>query len=100
MSELKEIIQLLTRIATALEQIAPAKKRRDGKAMNDERVAAAVIAISRGANTFQEVAKAIGVSRSTVSRNHGIRRAMETALRDRSPASREAADEHRWERTR
>ena len=70
------------------------------KAKEDQRVALAVIAIARGASSYQEIADELGVSRCTVSRNPGIRRAMEAAVRDRRPVDRESADDFRFENSR
>lgn len=97
-TEMQEVIRLLTQIAQTLERVVPPKKPKNTAKCDDERVALAVVAISRGASTFEEVAKAIGVSRSTASRNPGIQRAMKAAIRDRTPTSREAAEEYQWDR--
>lgn len=94
--DLKEIIRLLGHIAGRLDQIAEVKRPKQARKSGDERVALAVVAIAGGASSFTEIAKALGVSRGTVSRNPGIRRAMESAIRDRRPTHLESAKAARW----
>jgi hypothetical protein len=103
-NEMTEVIKLLKRIARNTDRIASAmecgKKTSRVKPSDDTRVALAVVAIARGASSYQEIADELGVSRCTVSRNPGIRRAMEAAVRDRRPADRESADDFRFENSR
>lgn len=103
-NDMTEVIKLLKRIARNTDRIASAmecrKKSSTAKPSDDTRVALAVIAIARGASSFQEIADELGVSRCTVSRNPGIRRAMEASVRDRRPADRESADDFRFENSR
>ena len=98
-SEAQQIIKLLKRIVRNMEGGSSRTRSVEPKAKEDQRVALAVIAIARGASSFQEIADELGVSRCTVSRNPGIRRAMEAAVRDRS-VSRESADDFRFENSR
>jgi hypothetical protein len=86
---------LLKKILRRLPDQQTPKRSTDPKAKDDQRIALAVVAIARGASSFQEIADELGVSRCTVSRNPGIRRAMEAAVRDRS-VCRESADEFRF----
>ena len=95
---LKRLVRNTDRILKAME--CGSKKQSPAKVSEDHRVAMAVVAIARGASSFQEIADELGVSRCTVSRNPGIRRAMEAAVRDRRPADREAAEEFRFENSR
>lgn len=102
--DFKQIEILLKRIARNTERIAEAmecgrKTKRPAKPSEDQRVALAVVAIARGASSFQEIADELGVSRCTISRNEGIRRAMDAAVRDRS-VCRESAEEFRYENSR
>jgi len=69
------------------------------EARKDHRVALAVVAIARGASSYQEIADELGVSRGTVSKNPAIRRAMEAAVRDRRVCS-DAAEEFRFQKGR
>jgi len=96
-NELQQIVRLLKRIVRNMEEKDTPKRSSDPKAKEDQRVALAVVAIARGASSYQEIADELGVSRCTVSRNPGIRRAMEAAVRDRRPESKEAAEEYRWQ---
>jgi len=103
-SESQQIISLLKRLVRNTDRIANAmecgrKTKSPAKSSEDTRVALAVVAIARGASSFQEIADELGVSRCTVSRNPGIRRAMEAAVRDRS-VCRESADDFRYENSR
>ena len=98
-SEAQQIIKLLKRIVRCIEGGPSRKRSGEPKAKEDTRVAMAVIAIARGASSFQEIAVELGVSRCTVSRNPGIRRAMEAAVRDRS-VCRESAEDFRHENSR
>ena len=98
-SEAQQIIKLLKRIVRNMEGGPSRKRSVEPKAKEDQRVALAVIAIARGASSYQEIADELGVSRCTVSRNPGIRRAMEANVRDRS-VSRESADDFRFENSR
>jgi O6-methylguanine-DNA--protein-cysteine methyltransferase len=100
-SESQQIISLLKRLVRNTDRIANAMEcgrntNRSAKASENQRVALAVVAIARGASTYQEIADELGVSRGTVSKNPGIRRAMESAVRDRRPESKEAAEDYRW----
>lgn len=95
-AHLKEIIRLLSHISERLDQIAEVKQPKRARKSEDERVALAVVAIARGASTFQEIADQLGVSRGTVSKNPRIRRAMESSIRDRRPINNEAAEAARW----
>jgi len=99
-SEAQQIIKLLKRIVRNMEGGPSRKRSVEPKAKDDERIALAVIAIARGASSYQEIADELGVSRCTVSRNPGIRRAMEASVRDRRPADRESADDFRFENSR
>ncbi len=113
MNDQSEIIRLLTKISTQhdttnallkkilrrLPDTQTPKRSADPKAKDDQRIALAVVAIARGASSFQEIADELGVSRCTVSRNPGIRRAMEAAVRDRSVCS-EAAEEFKFQKGR
>lgn len=99
-SEAQQIIKLLKRIVRNMEGGPSRKRSVEPKAKEDQRVALAVVAIARGASSYQEIADELGVSRCTVSRNPGIRRAMEAAVRDRRPVDREAADDFRFENSR
>ena len=96
-TELQQIIRLLKRIVRNMEDNDSPKRSSDPKQKEDQRVALAVVAIARGASSYQEIADELGVSRCTVSRNPGIRRAMEASIRDRRPDSKEAAEEYRWQ---
>ena len=96
-TELQQIIRLLKRIVRNMEDKDTRKKSSDPKQKEDQRVALAVVAIARGASSYQEIADELGVSRCTVSRIPGIRRAMEASIRDPRPESREAAEEYRWQ---
>jgi len=103
-SESQQIISLLKRLVRNTDRIANAMEcgvttKRTAKPSKDMRVAQAVIAIAKGASSFQEIADELGVSRCTVSRDPGIRRAMEANVRDRS-VSRESADDFRFENSR
>jgi len=91
---LKRLVRNTDRIANAME--CGRNANRSAKPSEDQRVALAVVAIARGASTYQEIADELGVSRGTVSKNPGIRRAMESAVRDRRPESKEAAEDYRW----
>lgn len=93
---LKRLVRNTDRIANAIESGQKTKRSCDPQQREDERVALAVVAIARGASSYQEIANQLGVSRGTVSKNPGIRRAMETAVRDRRPDSIEAAEDYRW----
>lgn len=92
---LKRIARNTERIASAMEQQSGNPKR-SSKPSKDERVALAVVAIAKGASSFQEIADQLGVSRGTVSNDPGIRRAMEMHIRDRRPESKEAAQDFYW----
>lgn len=93
---LKRLVRNTDRIAERLECGGTSKKEKPSK---DERVLKAIMAIAKGASSFQEIADELGVSRCTVSRDPGIRRAMEANVRDRS-VSRESADDFRFENSR
>lgn len=93
---LKRIARNTERIVERLECGGRTKKEKPSK---DERVLKAIMAIAKGASSFQEIADELGVSRCTVSRDPGIRRAMEANVRDRS-VSRESADDFRFENSR
>jgi len=93
---LKRLVRNTDRIAEHLECGGTSKKEKPSK---DERVLKAIMAIAKGASSFQEIADELGVSRCTVSRDPGIRRAMEANVRDRS-VSRESADDFRFENSR
>ncbi len=100
-SESQQIINLLKRLVRNTDRIANAmecggSQKRSEKPSKDMRVAQAVVAIAKGASTYQEIADELGVSRGTVSKDPGIRRAMESAVRDRRPESKEAAEDYRW----
>lgn len=101
--DFKEFLVLLKRLVRntdrIVERLECGKKTKKEKPSEDARVAMAVIAIARGASSFQQIADELGVSRCTVSRNPGIRRAMEAAVRDRS-VCRESADDFRFENSR
>jgi DNA invertase Pin-like site-specific DNA recombinase len=96
-TELHEIIGLLRRIVEHIEGQDGAKRSPSPRRNEDERVALAVVAIARGASSYQEIADQLGVSRGTVSRNPGIRRAMEASVRDRRPADNREAEDYRWQ---
>lgn len=93
---LKRLVRNTERIASAMECGGTSKKEKPSK---DERVLKAIVAIAKGASSFQEIADELGVSRCTVSRDPGIRRAMEANVRDRS-VNRESADDFRFENSR
>jgi hypothetical protein len=93
------IIYLLRKIVRRLETPRTPKQSSTPKAKDDQRIALAVVAIARGASSYQEIADELGVSRCTVSRNPGIRRAMQAAVRDRSVCS-EAAEEFKFQKGR
>ena len=95
-TDLSEVIRLLTKISGQLEELVTEKRPKQTRRSDDERVALAVVAIAKGASTFQEIADQLGVSRGTVSKNPGIRRAMESSIRDRRPLDKEAAEDFRW----
>ncbi len=95
---LKRLVRNTDRIANAME--CGGTTKRSEKPSKDMRVAQAVIAIAKGASSFQEIADELGVSRCTVSRDPGIRRAMDAAVRDRRPEDRESANEFRYENSR
>jgi len=95
---LKRLVRNTDRIANAME--CGGKTKRTAKPSKDMRVAQAVIAIAKGASSFQEIADELGVSRCTVSRDPGIRRAMDAAVRDRRPEDRESAEDFRFENSR
>jgi Trp operon repressor len=101
--DFKEFLVLLKRLVRNTDRIAErlecGKKTNREKSSEDTRVALAVVAIARGASSFQEIADELGVSRCTVSRNPGIRRAMEAAVQDRS-VCRESAEDFRFENSR
>lgn len=99
-SEFQQIIKLLKRIVRNMEGGSPPKRSAEPRQNEDHRIALAVVAIARGASSYQEIADELGVSRCTVSRNPGIRRAMESAVRDRRPVDRESAEEFRYENSR
>ena len=103
-TESQQIINLLKRLVRNTDRIAKAiecggKTGKPAKPSEDHRVALAVVAIARGASSYQEIADELGVSRCTVSRNPGIRRAMEASVRDRS-VCRESAEDFRFENSR
>lgn len=91
---LKRLVRNTDRIANAME--CGGTTKRSEKPSKDMRVAQAVIAIAKGASTYQEIADELGVSRGTVSKDPGIRRAMESSVRDRRPQSKEAAEDYSW----
>lgn len=99
-------LALLKRIARNTERVAVALERQNGKPTRsakpskEERVALAVVAIAKGATSFQEIADQLGVSRGTVSNDPVIRRAMEMHVRDRRPESKEAAQDFYWDNQR
>lgn len=93
---LKRLVRNTDRIAEHLECGGTGKKEKPSK---EERVLKAIMAIAKGASSFQEIADELGVSRCTVSRDPGIRRAMEANVRDRS-VNRESADDFRFENSR
>ncbi len=95
-TELSEVIRLLTKISDTLDTLVAEKQPKKSRRSDDERAALAVVAIAKGASTYQEIADQLGVSRGTVSKNPGIRRAMEASIRDRRPISQEAAEDFRW----
>lgn len=92
---LKRLVRNTERIASAMEQQSGNSKR-SSKPSKDERVALAVVAIAKGASSFQEIADQLGVSRGTISNDPTIRRAMESEIRDRRPQSKEAAQDFYW----
>lgn len=96
-TEHQQIIRLLKTIVRLMKDQNGEKRSKEPRQKEDQRVALAVVAIARGASSYQEIADELGVSRCTVSRNPGIRRAMEAAVRDRRPVSKEAAEEYRWQ---
>ena len=96
---LKRIARNTERMAVALEQQS-GKPARSAKPSKDERVALAVVAIAKGATSYQEIADQLGVSRGTISNDPTIRRAMESEIRDRRPQSKEAAQDFYWDNQR
>jgi len=103
-SESQQIISLLKRLVRNTDRIANAmecggSQKRSEKPSKDERVLKAIMAIAKGASSFQEIADELGVSRCTVSRDPGFRRAMEENVRDRS-VCRESAKDLRLRNTR
>ena len=97
-TDLSQIVHLLERILQHMECKPDSKRSSAPKRNEDERVALAVVAIARGASSYQEIANQLGVSRGTVSKNPGIRRAMEASVRDRRPADNREAEDFRWQR--
>jgi hypothetical protein len=92
---------LLKKISRQLaeNQKTPRGPNASTEAKKDHRVAVAVVAIARGASTYQAIADELGVSRATVSKNPAIRRAMEASVRDRSVCS-DAAEEFKFQKGR
>ena len=99
----KIIIELLQKISRQLADNQQTPNRPNSSAnthaKKDHRLALAVVAIARGASTYQEIADELGVSRGTVSKNPAIRRAMEASVRDRSVCS-EAAEDFKFQKGR
>jgi len=94
---LEKIEFLLEQILEQLVQKSAVKPTKKPRRDDDERVALAVVAIARGASSYTEIANQLGVSRGTVSKNPGIRRAMESSVRDRGPADNREAEDFRWQ---
>lgn len=100
----KIIIRLLQKISRQLADNQQTPNRPNSSATTqekkDNRVARAVVAIARGASTYQAIADELGVTRGTVSKNPAIRRAMESAVRDRRPADKHQAEEFKFQKGR
>jgi len=97
-TDFHDLLPVLERIAVALERmsnISATKPQPRKDSVDDERAALAVVAVARGATSFSEIADALGISRTTASRNPGIRRALESSVRDRRGG--EAEEEYRWQ---
>lgn len=95
----RELLNAVRSMADAQQAMAEALSRLSGPAQNerkitaeDERTALAVVAIAKGADSYAAVARELGIHKSTAARNPGIRRAMESAIKDRRVDSREADD--------
>ena len=93
-SEFAEALELLRRMATALDKIAGTEKPVKRITKNEERAALAVVAVAKGASSFAEIARELDISRTTASRNPGIRRALETVVKDRSGGM--AEEDYQW----
>ncbi len=65
---------------------------------DDERAALAVVAVAKGANSFAAISRELDVSETTVRRNPGIRRALQSATRDRRADDDDEAEDFRWHR--
>ncbi|GAB5444841.1 MAG: hypothetical protein Fues2KO_51900 [Fuerstiella sp.] len=94
-SEIMEALRLLERIAVAVEALAGVQEEPKKRLTTDEeRGALAIVAVAKGATTLTEVARELGISRSTASRNPAVRRALETTIRDRRGG--EAEEDYQW----
>ncbi len=87
-----EALELLQRIAVAVEKLAGGQQAPKRVTKDEERAALAVVAVAKGCNTFKEIAEEIGVHPSTVSRNPAIRRAVEMSVTDRRFGDAETED--------
>lgn len=86
----------LTRLDRMIELMEALVAQKEIKPTKDERVTQAMIAIKNGATSMNQVAKELGVARSTVQRSPEIRRALETLIQDRRGDNNETED-FRWQ---
>lgn len=93
---LQKIETLLEQILAELVQRNTQKRSPKAKHTEEERAALAVVAVAKGASNLTEIAKELDISRATAGRNAGIRRALETAVRDRRAEDSESAEDFRW----
>lgn len=96
--DMEKVVTLLERILSELEQVNAQKRSPKSKHTDDERAALAVVAIAKGASNLTEVASELRISRATAGRNPGVRRALETMVRDRKAVDSESAEDFRWHR--
>jgi predicted transcriptional regulator len=93
-AEISESLELLRRITIAVEKLANIERPKKRINIDDERAALAVVAIAKGAQSFAEIARELGISRATASRNPGIRRALDSVVVDRRAG--EAGEAYQW----
>lgn len=87
----------MDRIVALLESLEEQRQLQRSEPVDDaQRAADAMVALKRGANSFADIARALGISRSTAQRSLGIRRAYETVFPDRKHGKDETED-FRWQ---
>lgn len=82
----------MDRMVALLESLEEQQQQKPESADDAQRAADAMVALKNGANSFADIARTLGISRSTAQRSPGIRRAYETVFPDRRQGKDETED--------